>query len=263
MNARPLSKFAFAVCLLFAMISSLSAQTISSLVSANKIKIGVLVDFPPFGLMNRNQEPDGFDIELAKMMAAALGVQPEIIPVSNANRIPYLQSGRIDVLVASLGITPERAKQVMFTTPYAGTAVVVAGPKSRALTSLDQLANLRIAIGRGSASDAYFTRLPPKGATILKFDGEASAFQAANSGQADVFSTSNITVASLREANPNADFEQKLELSTQGNGMAVRLDAFELHQWLNTFIYSVKINGQLNALYEKWVKSPLPVLPNL
>ena len=55
MNARPLSKFAFAVCLLFAMISGLSAQTISNLVSANKIKIGVLVDFPPFGLMNRNQ----------------------------------------------------------------------------------------------------------------------------------------------------------------------------------------------------------------
>ena len=252
---------AFAVAMLMA--GPGNAQSIDSLVSAGTIKVGVLVDFPPFGLTNSEQKPDGFDIELANKMAEALGVEAEIVPVSNANRIPYLQSGRIDVLVASLGITPERAKQVMFTTPYAATAVVVAGSKSVDVSSLEDLAGKRIAIGRGSASDAYFTKYTPEGATILKFEGEAPAFQAALAGQADVFSTSNITVASLLRANSDADVEQKLVLSTQGNGMAVRLDAFELHQWLDTFIYSVKLNGDLQALYEKWVKGPLPDLPQL
>jgi polar amino acid transport system substrate-binding protein len=240
-----------------------AAQSIENLVSAKTIKVGVLVDFPPFGLMNSDQKPDGFDVELANKMAAALGVQAEIVPVSNANRIPYLQSGRIDVLVASLGITPERAKQVMFTTPYAATSVIIAGSKSVQVKTLDDLANKKIAIGRGSASDVFFTKFVPQGATIMKFDGEAAAFQAALTGQADLFSTSNITVASLLRANPSADVEQKLTLSTQANGMAVRLDAFELHQWLNTFIYSVKANGELDALYKKWVKAPLPTLPQL
>lgn len=254
---------AFAVASIFFAVGAVGAQSIDSLVSSGTVKVGVLVDFPPFGLTNSAQQPDGFDIELANMMAGALGVQAEIVPVSNANRIPYLQSGRIDVLVASLGITPERAKQVMFTTPYAATAVIVAGPKSVQVSSLDELAGKRIAIGRGSASDTYFTNFVPEGSTILKFDGEAAAFQAALSGQADVFSTSNITVASLLQANPDADVEQKIVLSTQANGMAVRLDAFELHHWLDTFIYSVKLNGQLEALYEKWIKAPLPSLPQL
>jgi len=107
------------------------AQTVEGIKSAGTIKIGMLVDFPPFGIMNTNNEPDGYDADVAKLLAAELGVKAQIVPVTGPNRIPYLQSGQVDLLVASLGITEERAKSVDFSQPYAGISIGVFGPRLR------------------------------------------------------------------------------------------------------------------------------------
>lgn len=122
------------------------AQTVEGIKSAGTIKIGMLVDFPPFGIMNTSNEPDGYDADVAKLLAKELGVKVQIVPVTGPNRIPYLQSGQVDVLVASLGITEERAKSVDFSQPYAGISIGVFGPKDIAVTKAEDLPARRSAL---------------------------------------------------------------------------------------------------------------------
>ena len=80
--------------------------------------------------MNQERKPEGFDIDLAEMVAKALGVKVELQQVTGANRIPYLLTDKVDIVISVMGLTPERAKQIMFTAPYADTHLAVYGPKS-------------------------------------------------------------------------------------------------------------------------------------
>lgn len=250
-----------ALMILGCSFSTSDAQTINEILTRKKIVVGVLVDFPPFGLMNSEQKPDGFDIDLARLIAKDLGVELELVPTATANRIPYLQSKRVDILVASLGITPERARQVMFTIPYAITGVGVAAPKKVTIDGLKGLSGIRIAVARGSSQEGYLTEMAPKDAVLMRFDGDGSAFQAVASGQADAFAGSVINIASWAKANPGLELETKVMLREQGNAIALRLDAFELHQYLNTMIYHAQTTGELDAINRKWLGVPLPKLP--
>ena len=100
-----------------ALASPLAAQTPEEIKAKGSITVGMLVDFPPFGVMNAENKPDGYDADVAKLLAKDLGVELVILPVTGPNRIPYLLSGQVDALVASLGITPERAERVAFSDP--------------------------------------------------------------------------------------------------------------------------------------------------
>ncbi len=243
--------------LLLAGANVASAQTIAEIQGRKKIVVGVLVDFPPFGIMNAEGKPDGLDIELASLMAKNLGVEAEIVPVVNANRIPYLQSKRIDVLVASLGVTAERARQVMFSIPYVSVDVVIAAPKKVQLTKIEDLTKVSVGVARGSAQEGYVSSIAPKGAKIQRFDGDGPATQALLSGQVDAMAQNTLMLKSIKSVNPDLDIENKIVLRRQGNSIAVRLDAFELHQWINTFLYQIKMNGDLDALHKKWLGEPL------
>ena len=94
-----------------------SAETIDQVKQKGELTVGMLVDFPPYGIMNTENQPDGYDADVARLLAKDLGVKVKIVPVTGPNRIPYLLTDKVDVLVASLVITPERAKQVQFSRP--------------------------------------------------------------------------------------------------------------------------------------------------
>ena len=88
----------------------------------------MLVDFPPFGITTADGKPDGYDADVAKLLAKHMGVPVEIVPVTGPNRIPYLLTNKVDLLVASLGITPARAEQVQFSEPYAAIEIGLVAP---------------------------------------------------------------------------------------------------------------------------------------
>ncbi len=83
--------------------------------------------------------PKGFDIDLANMVGKALGVKVELVQLTGANRIPFLLTDKVDIVISVMGLTPERAKQIMFTAPYADTSLAVYGAKSQNVTSADQV----------------------------------------------------------------------------------------------------------------------------
>lgn len=240
-----------------AMASTVSAQTVESIKSAGTVKIGMLVDFPPFGIMNTSNEPDGYDADVAKLLGKEFGVKVQIVPVTGPNRIPYLQSNQVDLLVASLGITEERAKSVDFSQPYAGISIGVFGAKDTAVSKPEDLSGKTIGVARASTQDTGVTKIAPKDAKIQRFDDDASAVQALLSGQVELIGVSNVVAAQIEKAAPGR-FDQKIQLSQQVQGIAVRKGSTELLGAINAFVEKVKANGELNKIHEKWLGAPLP-----
>lgn len=240
-----------------AMAPTVSAQTVESIKSAGTVKIGMLVDFPPFGIMNTSNEPDGYDADVAKLLGKEFGVKVQIVPVTGPNRIPYLQSNQVDLLVASLGITEERAKSVDFSQPYAGISIGVFGAKDTAVSKPEDLSGKTIGVARASTQDTGVTKIAPKDAKIQRFDDDASAVQALLSGQVELIGVSNVVAAQIEKAAPGR-FDQKIQLSQQVQGIAVRKGSTELLAAINAFVEKVKANGELNKIHEKWLGAPLP-----
>lgn len=235
----------------------LAAQTPDEIKAKGTITVGMLVDFPPFGIMNTDNQPDGYDADVAKLLAEDLGVKLNILPVTGPNRIPYLLSGQVDVLVASLGITPERAERVDFSEPYAGIAIAVYGDKDVDLSSPEKLVGHTIGVTRASTQDTAVTKVAPAGATIQRFDDDSSAVQALLSGQVEAIGVSNI-ISSQIEAMAPGRYEVKFDLAQQVQGIAVRPGQDALLAEINAFVAKVKADGKLNEIHEKWLGSPLP-----
>ena len=237
------------------------AQTVDEILTRGTINIGVLVDLPPYGLLNAEQQPDGYDIEVAKLIGKYMGVKVNLVTLTSPNRVPYLVTGKVDIIVATLGITPERAKQVLFSIPYSAIDNVVFAPKDKKITTLDDLKGLRVGVPRGSVQDVMLSTRYGSSVKVTRFDDDPSTYQALLSGQVDAVAETGMTGDQFFAANPSGNIERKVMLLRQPNGITMRKDQWNLHQWMNTFVYFTKNDGELDALYQKWFKQPLPNLP--
>jgi polar amino acid transport system substrate-binding protein len=238
-----------------------NAQTIDEILSRGTINIGVLVDLPPYGILNDKQEPDGYDIEVAKLMGTYLGVKVNLVPLTSPNRIPFLLTNKVDLIVATFGITPERAKQVMFSIPYSAIENVIFAGKDKKISSIDDLKGLRVGVPRGTVQDVILAKTLGSAVKIARFDDDPSTYQALLTGQVDAIAETGLTGDDFYRNHPEGNIERKFTLLQQPNGITMRKDQFNLHQWVNTFVYFTKNNGELNALWEKWFHKPLPNLP--
>ena len=237
------------------------AQSVDEIISRGTINIGVLVDLPPFGLLNDKQEPDGYDIEVAKLLGKYMGVKVNLVQLTAANRIAFLLTSKVDLLVATFGITPERAKQVLFSIPYSAIENTVYGVKGKAMTKIEDLKGLRIGVPRGGVQDVLLSNALGSSARVLRFDDSPSVYQAMLTGQTDAMAETAVTFDQVLKNNPGADVEKKFILLRQPNGITMRANQFNLRQWVNTFIYFTKNDGELDALHRKWFGTPLPELP--
>ena len=237
------------------------AQTVDEILGRGTINIGVLVDLPPYGLLNAQQQPDGYDVDVAKLLGKYMGVKVNLVQLTSPNRVPFLVTGKVDIIVATLGITPERAKQVLFSIPYSAIDNVVFAPKDKKITTLDDLKGLRVGVPRGSVQDVMLTTKYGNAVKVMRFDDDPSTYQALLSGQVDAVAETGLTGDQFFAANPSANVERKVMLLRQPNGITMRKDQWNLHQWLDTFVYFTKNDGELDALYQKWFKTPLPNLP--
>ena len=237
-----------------------SGQTVDEIVRRGTINIGV-VDLPPYGLLNDKQEPDGYDIEVARLIGTYMGVKVNLVSLTPQNRIPFLLTNKVDLLVATLGITPERAKQVIFSIPYSAIENVVFARKDRTIAVLDDLRSLRVGVPRGSVQDVLLSKRFGNAIKVSRFDDEPSTYQALLVGQVDAVAVTGLTGGEFFAKNPDATIEPKLTLLQQPNGIAMRASQWDLHQWLNTFVYFTKNNGELDGLWQKWFHKPLPQLP--
>ena len=236
------------------------AQTVADIKKKGEITVGMLVDFPPYGTMNTSNQPDGYDADVAKLLAKDLGVKLNLVPVTGPNRIPFLLTNKLDLLVASLAITPERAKQVQFSNPYAAATIVLYGDKKANIKAPADLKGKRVGVARASTQDVALTAIAPEGTEIRRFDDDASGMQALISGQVDAIGASTTVAAQIAKRVPPNTFEDKFILRQQQMGVAMRPDQAELLKTVNDFVAKNTANGELNKLYQKWLGTDMPVM---
>lgn len=236
------------------------AQSTDDIKKKGELTVGLLVDFPPYGTMNSSNQPDGYDADVARLMAKDLGVKVNLVPVTGPNRIPFLLTNKVDLLVASLAVTPERAKQVQFSKPYAAASIVVYGNKKASIKTADDLKGKRVGVARASTQDVALTKVAPEGTEIRRFDDDASAMQALMSGQVDAIGCSTTVAAQIEKRAPANTFENKFLLRQQVMAVAMRPGQDDLLKTVDSFVARNTANGELNKLYRKWLETDLPAL---
>jgi polar amino acid transport system substrate-binding protein len=235
------------------------ADTLDDIIKSGKVRIMVPIDVPIFGTPGPDGKPEGYDIDIANLIAKDLGVEAELIPGTGANRIPFLLTKKVDMVVMIMGATPERAKSVSFTSPYAPFYIGIFGPPSVKVTSADQTAGFKVGVPRGTTQDISFTEIAPKGVNIIRYEDDATTISALLAGQVDMIGSGNIPMKKVAQDNPGK-VELKFVLRMSPGHIAVRRGEADLLQWLNTFIHYHKVNGDLNKLSLKWFEAPMPEL---
>src|SRR3954452_17448895 len=223
------------------------------------IRIGTQMDNPPFGYLDASGKPTGFDVELGQMIGKALGVKVQVEQIVGANRIPFLLTNKIDLVISAMGATPERAVQVMFTSPYAALYLGVYGPKSAAIKGPDDLGSLRVAATKGTTQDTTLTAMAPK-ANIVRFEDDTTSNTAFLSGQTDLWATLNTIAATIAKKNPDQQIELKFKLRDSPAHMAMRQGDYGLLRWLDTYVFLIRHNGELQRLHCKWLGEDMGAL---
>ena len=238
------------------------ADKLQDIISKGVVRIGVPLDAPPFGSQDTNRNPIGFDIELAEMVAKGLGVKLEMQQITGANRIPFLLTDKVDIVISVMGLTPERAKQIQFTAPYANTFLAVYGAKSAKVEAASAIGSLKIAAAKGSTQELAISTANPK-ANIMRTEDDATAAAAYISGEADLIATNSIVAQSLAKQNPNKEFDRKFVIRRSPAHMGVQMDQHNLVRWLDGFIFFNTMNGELDRLHQKYLDMPMDPLPTL
>jgi polar amino acid transport system substrate-binding protein len=241
-------------------LHSAVAQTVDDIIKRGELVVAVDLTDPPWGFLDAQQQPAGFDPNLAQLVADRMGVKLRIERVTSPTRIPFVQSGRADMVISTLSVTAERARQVWFTSPYAPNSLYLIAPKNKPYSTYADLKGARVAVPRGSPQDQTVTRMAPD-AIVLRFDDDASAQQALMTGQADLLGGGITVPIALNKMDPGKSYETKITLSNLYMSMAVRKGNSDLLQFLNTFIFLENQSGELDQLAHKYLDVGIGTLP--
>lgn len=255
-------KPAATVCAALIMMSSIAHADLDDILDKGKVVIAVPQDFAPFGSVGSDLKPEGYDVDVAKLIAKDLEVDLELVPVSSANRIPFLQSGKVDIVISSMGANPGRAKSIWFTAPYAPFFSGVFAAPDKEVNSPADLGGMTVAVTRGTLEDLELTEKVDDSVVMRRFEDNATTIAAYLSGQADVLVTGNVIVAKMMEDNPQKPVETKFIIKNSPAFMGIAKGKMDLLQWLDIFILHKKLGGDLDMLSEKWFGEPLPPLPS-
>ena len=234
------------------------ADALADIKKAGVIKIAVPQDFPPFGSVGRDLKPQGYDIDMANLIAKDLGVKVEIVPVTSANRIPFLQTKKVDLVISSLGKNPDREKVIDFSSAYAPFFSGAFGPADLKLSSVAELAGKTVGVTRGAVEDLDLTKLAPAGADIKRFEDNNATISAYLAGQVQVMVTGNVVAAAIAEKGGPRKPEAKFVIKESPCYIGLNKNEPALLKWVNDFIAAKKKSGELNAISMKWLHAPLP-----
>ena len=173
------------------------ADALQDIQKAGTIRIAVPQDFPPFGSVTVDLKPQGYDIDTAALIAKRLGVKLELVPVTSANRVPYLQTNKVDLVISSLGKNPEREKAIDFSDAYAPFFNGVFGPADIKAENAGDLAGKVVGVTRGSVEDIELSKIAPESATIRRYEDNNGTITAFLSGQVQLIDTVNVVAAAI------------------------------------------------------------------
>jgi polar amino acid transport system substrate-binding protein len=262
-----LSKRAFALGLAAAATllasTGVQAQTaLDDVMKAKSIKIAIPTDYPPYGFVGTDMAPQGLDVDVAKLIAAKLGVKVELVPVTSANRVPYLQTRKADLVVSTLGKNPDREKVIDFTSAYSPFFQAVFAPRTMAIKGWGDLAGKSVAVTRGAMEDQELAKVAPAGVDVKRFEDNNATIAAFVAGQTQLVATSASVAGNMMAKNPGVGAEFKLLLKDSPNFIGVAKGEDKLRLKVNDILAEAKKAGELDALSKKWLGRPSGDLPS-
>jgi polar amino acid transport system substrate-binding protein len=246
-----------------ALVSTSALADLSDILSSGKVKIAVPEAFAPFGSVGATGEHEGYDVDVAKLIAKDLGVELELVPVVSKQRIPFLETDRVDLVISTMGANPSRAKSINFSSAYAPFYSGIFAPSTVTINSAADLKGKTVGVTSGSLEDLELTSMAPEGAKIVRFGDNAATLSAFTSKQVEVLVTGNTAAASLTAKDPSLDLERKLIVKDSPCFIGVKKGNEDLLRWVNVFILHKKLGGDLNKISQKWLGQDLPPLPSL
>jgi polar amino acid transport system substrate-binding protein len=230
------------------------AGTLQDVKKRGKLIAGVKTDYPPLGFLDKNGVNEGFDIDIAKAIAKELfGNENSIqfVPVTSGDRIAFLTSKKIDIVVATFTITEERKKEVDFSSPYfiTGQLILVRGDSK--ITKYQDLAGKKVATVRGSTGDIAIKELVPT-AERVKFERNFEALQALKEHRVEAFVQDYVLLYDLLRKNPGLKMANLQPFRPARYGLAVRKGDREWLDFINSTLEKMKESGEYEKLLKKW-----------
>lgn len=220
------------------------------------LKVGMELAYPPFETKDNAGNPTGVSVDLAKALAASMGMEAEIQNIAWDGLIPSLQTGKVDVVISSMTITEKRKEQIDFSNAYAKAYLALLVSKNSSVQKSEDLndAKRTIAVKQGSTGDTYAREHFPK-AKINAFDSENACVTEVSQGKADAFIYDQLTI--YRNSVQFANTTRALYIPSQNAeswGMAFKKGS-ELGAKANEFLKKYTSDGGFDTLTEKYLKT--------
>lgn len=245
--------FALMGGLALAVASQAAAGTLDDVKKRGKLIAGVKTDFPPFGYVDSAGKNLGFDVDVAHRFAKALfddENKVELVAVTSGNRIPFLQSGKIDIIIATVTVTDERRQVVEFSDPYFLSGSLLLVPKASPIRGVEDLAGKTVAVIQGAIQDKDIEQLAPK-ANRVKFGKVSEAVLVVKGGRADAFAQDDILILTLAKENSDMKAVGK-PFIPRPYGIAVRKGDLDFIKWVNDQLAKIKRDGTYDKLWKQY-----------
>ncbi len=245
-----------------AFVTSASADVLKDIKSRGSINIAVDFTHPPYGMMDDKAQQTGTDYDMAKLIAADLGVTLNLLPVNGPNRIPYLLTNKADLVIASFTITDDRKKVIGFSRVYATEPILFLAQGMNSIKGPEDLVGKTVAVARGNTADIELSTLIKekglKDVQVVRYLDEATARTAVSSGQQTIFVGSLADAVAIKNSSADMHYDLQFRLSEDPLGIGLRKDEPGLQTWIDTWVVDNLKNGKLNGIYKKYFGVSLP-----
>jgi len=231
-------------------------STMGKIQAAGKLVCGTKFDVIAFGFKNpTTNEVEGFDADLCREIATALGVQPEFVEAISANRLPFLKEDKVDIVISTMTRNPDRLKEIDFSKIYyvAGQKILVKSDSAHQSVADLAAANVKVCSGEGSTSEKNLQTNGVAQANLVLFKTYTEAAQALVDGRCDAVSTDDSILFGL--ASQNTGLEVRGEAFTEEPlGIGIKKGKDDLVQFINGVLDAMAADGRWKALYDKNIK---------
>ena len=227
-----------------------SYRTLEEIQASSTVNIGVFSDKSPFGYVDENGDYQGYDVYFANRIGEDLGVKVNFVSTEAANRIEYLQTGKVDIILANFTVTPERAEEVDFALPYMNVALGVVSPEDAVITSLEDIGKEdQVIVISGTTAETYLEKNHPD-IKLQKFDTYAAAKTAFENRTGVAWANDNTEVIAFAIENPGYTVGIPSLGSADTIAPAVTKGNETLLNWLNEEIVKLGEEAFFHADYE-------------
>jgi len=226
--------------------------TMGEIQDRGEIKIGVKFDVPPFGFRNpQNDEVEGFDVDMGRIIAEELGVEPNFVEAISDNRIPFLERGTVDVILSTMTINQERDQEIDFSEPYYIARGRILVPGDSDIAGLEDLAGNSVCTALGSTYEETLSEDAPD-AELRLVDTYSECLELLQNGAVDAISTDDVILTGMIIQDDTLKLVGD-ELTTEPYGAGISDGDTEFQKFVSDTLEAAQEDGRWAETYQEWV----------